>query len=63
MREGKVPIVTGGAPDIGGAVALKLDLGAQMSWLIIMKVNSKQMRGGREIQTGGPKALSVKADV
>jgi len=47
MREGKVPIVTGGAPDIGGAVALKLGLGAQMSWLIIMRVNSKQMRGGK----------------
>ena len=60
---GKVAIVTGGARDIGRAIALKLGFGGAN---VVVNYYESQLQAGevvKRIQAKGARALAVKADV
>lgn len=61
--KGKVTIVTGGARDIGRAVALKLGLGGANVMVNYYESTLQADKVVKEIQAGGSKGLAVKADV
>lgn len=61
--KGKVAIVTGGARDIGRAVALKLGLGGANVMVNYYESEVQAEEVVKEIQAKGSKAVAVKADV
>lgn len=61
--KGKVAIVTGGARDIGRAVALKLGLGGANVMVNYYESRVQAEEVVKEIQAKGSKAVAVKADV